>query len=203
MSETSDTSTPDSPKSETTETKRRWYQYSLKFLLIVMFLFCFLFAWGGYKIRQAEKQKVAVEWVKEHGGIVRYDYQLDEDGKKIKNAEPPGPDWLRNLVGIDYFCNVEMVAFRRLWLVEQDGTLTVTDVTELTPLQSLPLLKKVVFVEVLPSNEELQRFQAELPNCKMFRGFFWSQYWCKQCNEWHEVDYNPFTKKSDPHSSKP
>ena len=57
--------------------KRRWYQYSLRSLLIVMFLFCLLFAWGGYKVRQAEKQKAAVAWVEKNGGWVGYDYQYD------------------------------------------------------------------------------------------------------------------------------
>ena len=83
--------------------KRRWYQYSLRSLLIVMFLFCILFAWGGYKIRQAEKQKGIVALVKESGNDVYYNYQL------IPDAVPPGPDWLRNLIGIDYFSNVEAV----------------------------------------------------------------------------------------------
>ena len=58
------------------EPKRRWYQYSLRTLLIVMVLFCFLFAWVGVKIREGIKQRNVVEWVEQMGGEVYYDYQV-------------------------------------------------------------------------------------------------------------------------------
>jgi len=57
--------TPEPPvslDSKATEHKRRWYQYSLRSLMIVMILFCFLFAWIGYKIREAGRTEIIGSW---------------------------------------------------------------------------------------------------------------------------------------------
>lgn len=45
--------------------KRRWYQYSLRSLVVVMVLFCILFAWVGYKVRKARRQRAAVVLLEE------------------------------------------------------------------------------------------------------------------------------------------
>lgn len=55
---------------------------------------------------RARDQRLAVETVLESGGRVGYDYQIDSDGTEIRDAQPPGPNWLRELIGPDYFCTV-------------------------------------------------------------------------------------------------
>ena len=64
--------------------------------MVVLTVFC---VWLG-----VNKQREAVQWVKDHGGYVTYDFQLDE-------RELPGPDWLCELIGIDYFADVVWVIF--------------------------------------------------------------------------------------------
>src|SRR5260221_1201809 len=62
------------PKSVTPKPKRRWYQFSLKTLLVSMTLLCI--GPGGhvaYEQNKARRQKAAVEAIQELGGIVQYD----------------------------------------------------------------------------------------------------------------------------------
>ena len=43
------------------------------------------------------------------GWDIDYDYQFDPSGKAIPLATPPGPNWLRKLLGDDLFVNVRQV----------------------------------------------------------------------------------------------
>ena len=40
---------------------------------------------------------------------MRYDHEIDKSGKLIINAQPPGPKWLRELIGVEYFTTVVVV----------------------------------------------------------------------------------------------
>ena len=61
------------------------------------------------KMVRAERQRKAVETIQEAGGWVLYDYQFDESDRFMLWAEPPAPDWLRELIGEDFFSNVRSV----------------------------------------------------------------------------------------------
>ena len=98
------------------KSKRRWYQYSLRTLLIFVTLFAVACSWFTVKMQQAKRQREAVEEILRLGGIVLYDYETFEDedsihisgGATIVN-EPSTPLWLRNLLGRDFFYNVTTV----------------------------------------------------------------------------------------------
>lgn len=53
--------------------KRRWFQFSLRTLLVVILLFGSGFGWLGMKIKQAREQRKAVEAIRELGGSVSND----------------------------------------------------------------------------------------------------------------------------------
>ncbi|HEV3417501.1 MAG TPA: hypothetical protein VG056_11825 [Pirellulales bacterium] len=59
---------------------------------------------------QASRQRRVVERIKALRGVVDYDYQLDSE-QKLRTDDPaaPGSDWLRNLIGIDYFATATEV----------------------------------------------------------------------------------------------
>ena len=100
--------------------KRRWLRYSLRTFVVVLTVFG---VWLGLLVYRVNKQKEVVQWVRDHGGTVGYDFQWDEvKESSINDAQPPGPDWLRNLIGVDYFSDV-----RVLYLGD-------TQVTDLSPL---------------------------------------------------------------------
>jgi len=63
------------------------------------------------KVQQAERQRQAVEAIREVGGFVGYDYEMDESGFFWTKQEPPGPAWLRRLVGDDFVSDVVNVDF--------------------------------------------------------------------------------------------
>ncbi len=74
----------------------RWYQFRLRSLLVFMTVAGMLSGWAGTKIRDARNQANTVAAFKASGAIVNYRYFWTDD-------DPPGPEWLRNVLGIDYF----------------------------------------------------------------------------------------------------
>ena len=116
------TSKPANPKP-----RRRFWQYSLRTLFVLVTVFCVWFGWLTYK---ANEQRKAVAWVREMGGRAYYDYEsFDELGMNIGEFEPPGPAWLDRLLGVDYRQEVEGV------------DLVDTQANDLTPLAGLKNLR--------------------------------------------------------------
>ena len=112
---------------ETPKPRRlRWFQYSLRTLLFVMLLASIGMSWVAVRIRNARKQKAAVEAIEKLGGEVTYDWTFDKS-----QSGPPGPAWMRGLLGADFFGKVVIVSL--------DFT-QVTD-TGLEPLEGLSQLK--------------------------------------------------------------
>ena len=77
-----------------------------------MLLLSLPLGWLGWKMQEARRQRRAVETIERLGEIVRYDYQ-DEGRMFIPSIDgpPPGPDWLRNLVGVDFLAKAYKVVF--------------------------------------------------------------------------------------------
>ncbi|MGY8770935.1 MAG: hypothetical protein ACKVH8_21195, partial [Pirellulales bacterium] len=103
--------------------RRLFFRFTLRTLLVMMTAGCLLLGW---KANQAKRQRDAVAWIEKHGGIVTYQYQTKrEPFSNDPEPEPPGPAWLRSIIGIDYFDEVVRVEFHG------------SDITELTPLGEL------------------------------------------------------------------
>ena len=76
--------------------KLRWFQYSLRTLLVVMTLSAIACSWYAAKKQSEERQQEAVATIEKlHGGL--------------HWTQPSGPAWLRNLLGDDYFRTVDAV----------------------------------------------------------------------------------------------
>ncbi len=91
-------------KAEPPQHKRRWFRFSLRTMMVVVTLLC---CFAGIVSSQASRQRRAVERIKKLHGVVFYDFQLDADLKpRTDDPEPPGPEWLRELIGLDYFATV-------------------------------------------------------------------------------------------------
>jgi hypothetical protein len=111
---------PDSPSKP--KRKRSWYRSSLRTFLLVVTAFA---VWFGWVMHKAREQRRVVAWVEKMGGEVGYEYEVRLDGTFYDSREPPGPEWLRDLVGIDCLHDVVLV------------DLGVTNVTDLSPLAGL------------------------------------------------------------------
>jgi hypothetical protein len=89
--------------------KRRWFQYSLRTLLVFVTLCAFACSWLAVKLQQARRQWEAVDAIQRLGGGVLYDWQVDANLNVLPNPQPPGPKWLRSLSGYDFFQSVSSV----------------------------------------------------------------------------------------------
>ncbi len=89
-----------------TPKRRHFLRFSLRAMLVMLTVFC---VWLGVQVNRANKQKAAVRWLEENGGRVRYDWQFDRDDQRNGNTEPPGPIWLRQQIGDEYFQSVRFV----------------------------------------------------------------------------------------------
>jgi hypothetical protein len=88
--------------------KRRWFQFSLRTLLIFVLLVSIGMSWLGVKMELARRQREAVEAIEKAGGRVTYDSQVDAPFFDPL-AEPPAPKWVRPILGDDFFCDVTRV----------------------------------------------------------------------------------------------
>src|SRR5215475_8806822 len=91
--------------------KRRWFRYSLRTLLVFVTLASAGFGWLGYKVRQAKRQQDTILAIMKLGGTVIYDYEYE-------GAPLPGPKWLRDLIGVDFFAAPYAVDFVRFGPVD-------------------------------------------------------------------------------------
>lgn len=110
----------------------RWrFQFGIRSLLVLAVIVAILCGWFVSERNETERQRQAVGEIK--GGQVWYDYQLDVFGDEVPNARPPGPAFLRKVLGDDFFARVVAVHFRMP---------TVTD-PALEPLRRLPNLRSL------------------------------------------------------------
>ena len=133
--------------------RRRWFQYRLRSLMLLMLLVGIGMTWLVAIKHRAERQKEAVEIVVKNGGMVLYDYQeytLPSGATNFSdNAQPPGPAWLRTLLGDDFFTNV--VGTR---IVTQAG---LDQLAKLPQIQRLELGGAAVTDSILDQLNELSR----------------------------------------------
>lgn len=118
---------------ETPKHRRRWFQFSLRTLLVFMLLASIPLSWVAVKLQRARRQRAAVEAIEELGGAVGYD--------------PLAPDWQSELLGRDFFGHVAVIVFRDFKVTDAGVVvegITVTDaglehLKELTQLTHLSL----------------------------------------------------------------
>ena len=85
--------------------KRRWLQFSLRSLMIFTMICAAVSGYLAKKIEQKRHEQAAVDAIVKLGGLVSYDY--DQGG----GAREPTPAWLTELLGENFFSDVEDVDF--------------------------------------------------------------------------------------------
>ncbi len=123
----------------------RWrFQFSIRSLLVLTVAVAMPCSWLAVKLQQANRQKRAVEWVAEVDGLVTYDYQT-------ANSTAPGPKWLRQELGEDFFSEVVALQLDRMYSRQPLPykipweLLSNADITDvgLTRLEYLPQLQEL------------------------------------------------------------
>jgi hypothetical protein len=93
--------------------KLRWYQFSLRTLLMFVTLVAGLCSWYAAKRRQADRQAAAVKTLESHGYHIQYDYDYNYDPlHRTCDIPTPHPNWLVQLVGYDFLYDVYAVGGR-------------------------------------------------------------------------------------------
>jgi Leucine Rich repeat len=115
------------PKADTPKRKRRWFQFSLRTLMIFTVVCAVSAGWLGKRIEQKRNERVAVEAIVRLGGRVAYDYERD-------SAKPHGPEWLRGLLGEDFFTRIVGVDLCGCATLTDAGLVNVKGMTELQTL---------------------------------------------------------------------
>jgi len=120
--------------------RRHSFRYSLSALIFATSL---LAVFLGLYANRARKQSRGVAWVLSQGGHVTYVYEEPlPDGSYPINARPPGPDWLRRILGIDYFSPVTGV------ILDRD------EIKDLKPLADLPNLRSLALMNYVSPNTD-------------------------------------------------
>ena len=91
------TTTPTTPKP-----RRRWLQFSLRTLLVLMLVASLPMSWLAVELRRGRQQRAAVLAVQKMGGDVRY--ERDASGR-LRTSVP----WLMGLLGEESHANVHVV----------------------------------------------------------------------------------------------
>jgi Leucine-rich repeat (LRR) protein len=105
--------------------------------------------WLGLLVASARRQARAVEAIEASGGKVVYAHQFDFNAGYYRDGAPPGPDWLRQLVGRHYFDTVLDVSF--------SGFKQFDDAPD-----SLPLAAAIPYLADLPNLRHLTLSTLEL-----------------------------------------
>jgi hypothetical protein len=106
-------------KAEPPKRKRRWYQFSLRTLMIFTAIIAVGFGWLVSKIAKKRHEQALVAGIREHGGGVEYDSSV--------------PTSLRWLLGGNFFNDVQYA-----WITRADDA-TLRSLAELTRLRGLHL----------------------------------------------------------------
>jgi hypothetical protein len=145
-------------KAEAEQPAGRPFPFDWRGIFVVLLLAFYFFGWRPWE--QAKLQEAAVAEVTKLKGTVTYDYELDEKGKPIKDAQPPGPQLLRGWLGLDFFANVVAI--------DLSGTRADDDVLE--SLQELGSLQRLDVSGTRVTKTGLEEFREELPDCRIAGG---------------------------------
>ena len=86
----------------------RWrFQYSIRSLLVLTVAVAIPCSWLAVEKNEARQQRAAAVVFERFGGNVIYDYMFDQHGSSLPNPKPPGPAWLRQLLGENFFTEIE------------------------------------------------------------------------------------------------
>jgi hypothetical protein len=143
--------------------RRRWFRFSLRFLAIAVTVFT---VWLGLTANRANRQRYAVERIKSHGGQIWYDYQVLDDPKSTLPlfdiyALPPGPEWLRRVLGEHYFITPIHLLISDKRVIDEGDLALLRDLGELEELSFNRLPLDDSDVAQLPPLKKLRRLSID------------------------------------------
>jgi len=135
---------------------RRRFQFGIRSLLVFVVAVALPCSRLAAQMRQAKEQKEAVQAISQLGGRVTYDYEYPPvpPGQSSSRAmHPPGPAWLRNLLGADFFAAVVQVTLD----AASSGRFTDAD---LRHLRALPGLEDLILGDTRVTDRGLEQLKG-------------------------------------------
>ncbi len=167
--------------SRPSKSRRPWLRFSLRALLVLVLLLSVPLGWFSWKMDRAREQREVVEGISELGGYIIYDYEFDETGELIWEAEPTTPAWLRKWLGDDFFCDVTRVGCSSTHFTDAElehlkgltnlkslhlKSMQVTD-AGLEHLKGLTNLKELWLLNTQATEDGVKKLQEALPDCEI------------------------------------
>jgi hypothetical protein len=170
----------ETPKADPPKRKRRWFQFSLRSLLMFTVVCAIGSAWVARKIELKRKELEAVRAITKLQGEAYWDYQRipAKVGRawRPEGAEPKGPAWLRKLLGENFFSEVECVyAVGGLENLKELPHLPelrlmsggIAD-ADLVNLKGLAELTSLGLIDTRVTDAAVKDLRKALPNCDVF-----------------------------------
>lgn len=143
------------------ESPRNWRRF-FRFRLRTLFLFMTAVAVTLGFALPIHRQKQLIADLRARGAVISYDYEYgpwDTEStippKKLSDAIPPGPVWLRELIGIEAFANVVAVELK-----EPCSDEDLPRLAEFPRLRRLKLNGRSFTPEAMSALRELKRLEA-------------------------------------------
>jgi hypothetical protein len=174
----------DPPEADLPKRKRRWFQFSLRTLLLFVLICAIGCAWLAQKMKQKRIEIEATDAILKYGGTAFYEYQFDKDGQFATHGKPAGPVWLRSLIVDNFVCEVTAVQFavgreiktggleelsRLPKLTKLDLIGTRIDDAGLDRLKGLTQLRDLWVESTKVTDPGVKDLQEALPNCRIHR----------------------------------
>jgi hypothetical protein len=141
----------------------RWIQFSLKSLLVVVLALSLPLGWMASKLHAKHRERSIGARVLRFGGQVGYRWEQDVPGRPRAVAsrvvgQPPGPKWMRRILGEDFFTSISRVALyqediddARLTELNLDSLRELSNLTVNCPLITDRSLTRVCSITTLES----------------------------------------------------
>jgi len=85
---------------------RRRFQFSIRSLLVLVVVVAIPCSWFMTKLREARKIRETAAAIRKAEGWVEYYFSLGDELGAVPCDGPPGPAWLRDLVGVEFLAEI-------------------------------------------------------------------------------------------------
>jgi hypothetical protein len=147
-------------KAEPPKRKRRWFQFSLRTLMIGTVVVAVIAGWLGRGIEHNRRESEVAKAVTSIGGTIFYDYERWGGGWS-RGPKPNGPGWLRAILGENCFSEVTFVGLSDTIVTDADLPAIEQNMSHLAHLKMLDVTRTKI------SAAGVKHLKAALPNCQV------------------------------------